>query len=96
MVPKLFFKDSYEALSLKNYALSKIICGRSLENRICHAASIVGKTRTVDLVVRVREAILQSEYPGAVCYMRNVDALRQQYRRLINIFLSIITIFCSL
>ncbi len=43
-------------------------------------ASLPGP-RGVDFVVKIKTAILRSEHPTAVNYMRKVDAIRQLYRR---------------
>ena len=54
---------------------------RSMEKMVVNAASIITRARGVDLVVKIKTAILQSEHPSAVNYMRKVDAIRQLYRR---------------
>ncbi len=42
------------------------------------SAAVAGKVRTVTLVAKIRQKILQSKYPKAVIYMRKIDALRQE------------------
>jgi hypothetical protein len=54
---------------------------RKIEREVVEAACIITRVRLTNLVVQVKTAILQSEYPGAVVYMRTVDALRQLYNR---------------
>ncbi len=48
---------------------------------VINAASIISRARGSDLVVKIKRAILESEHPNAVIYMRKVDAIRQLYRR---------------
>jgi hypothetical protein len=50
---------------------------------VVNAASIITRARGSDLVVKIKTAILQSDHPSAVNYMRKVDAIRQLYRRLV-------------
>jgi hypothetical protein len=57
-----------------------------MEKMVVNAASIITRARRVDLVVKIKTAILQSEHPSAVNYMRKVDAIRQLYRR--QVFIS--------
>jgi hypothetical protein len=52
-----------------------------MEKMVVNAASIITRARGVDLVVKIKTAILQLEHPSAVNYMRKVDAIRQLYRR---------------
>lgn len=54
---------------------------RKIEHETIEAASVVGKIKTVDLVVNIRKAILNSENPGGLTHMRSIDALRQEYVR---------------
>jgi hypothetical protein len=44
---------------------------------VLKSAAVVGKVRTVTLVAKIRQKILQSKYPKAVIYMRKIDAMRQ-------------------
>ena len=48
---------------------------------VVNAASVITRARGVDLVVKIKTAILESDNPAAVNYMRKVDAIRQLYRR---------------
>ena len=54
---------------------------RGIEKMVVNAASIITRARGVELVVKIKTAILQSNHPTAVNYMRKVDAIRQLYRR---------------
>jgi hypothetical protein len=42
---------------------------------------MVGKVKPVHLVVKVRLAIVKSEYPAGLTHMRSVAAIRQEYNR---------------
>ncbi len=48
---------------------------------VINAASIISHARGYDLVVKIKRAVLESEHPIAVNYMRKVDAICQLYRR---------------
>jgi hypothetical protein len=50
---------------------------------VVNAASIITRARESDLVVKIKMAILQSDHPAAVNYMRKVDVIRQLYRQLV-------------
>jgi hypothetical protein len=52
-----------------------------MKKMVVNAASIITRARGVDFVVKIKTAILQSEHPTSVNYMRKVDAIRQLYRR---------------
>jgi hypothetical protein len=66
---------------------------RKIEREVVEAACIITRVRLTNLVVQVKTAILQSEYPGAVVYMRTVDALRQLYNRYLYFLYSLFTVF---
>jgi hypothetical protein len=68
------------SVSLKSF---QNVCFRGIEKMVVNAASIITRARGSDLVVKIKTAILQSDHPTAVNYMRNVDAIRQLYRRLV-------------
>ncbi len=40
---------------------------------------MVGKVRTTTLVTWIKKMIMNSDYPGAIRYMRNTDAICQAY-----------------
>jgi hypothetical protein len=45
------------------------------------AAAVIGKVKPVDLVVKVRLAIIKSAYPAGITHMRSIAAIRQEYTR---------------
>ncbi len=59
------------------------VCFRGIVKMVVNAESIITRARGSDLVVKIKTAILQSDHPTAVNYMRKVDAIRQLYRRLV-------------
>ncbi len=63
---------------------------------VINAASIISRARGSDLVVKIKRAILESEHPNAVNYMRKVDAILQLYRRYKPFDFLHITLFCYL
>ncbi len=48
---------------------------------VINAAGIISYAWGSDLVVKIKRAVLESEHPNAVNYMRKVDAICQLYRR---------------
>lgn len=63
-----------------NFNLLYVSC-REIEHKVIAAAAVIGKVKPVDLVVRVKGAILRSANPGGITHMRTVEALRQEYVR---------------
>jgi hypothetical protein len=57
------------------------VCFRKIEQKTIQAAAHLAKIKPVDLIVHVRKAIMRSDHPSGLCYMRSTEALRQEYMR---------------